>query len=121
MVSSIYPDRVRWLFLLQLPFFWEGTDIEPVIESLPFSSPSTGAQNVYDTDPFNNRFIIGPLSGRQFKQFNAVLKYDQTYGRPNESRLRSLAGNDQQVIEAYYRFLKCKYLMRTSNQVVYPN
>jgi hypothetical protein len=78
---------------------------------------------IYDTDPSNNRFIIGNLKPAQLKILDRVLMEELQRGqlRLSGSLLRDLARGDQDVINAYDRWRKCCNLMRSSNRVVYPN
>ncbi|HPI72561.1 MAG TPA: hypothetical protein PK843_10115 [bacterium] len=75
----------------------------------------------YDTDPSNNRYIIGGLKAQQLKKLDRVLEFDKRNGYLNETTLERLADSDEDVVQAYYRFLKCKNLMRSTNTVIYPD
>lgn len=75
----------------------------------------------YDTDPSNNRYIIGGLRVQQLKRLDRVLEYDKRNGYLNDTTVERLADSDEDVVQAYYRFLKCKNLMRSTNTVIYPD
>lgn len=77
---------------------------------------------VYDTDPKNDRFIKGKLTGRQMKALDKVLNEEERNGgmRLSSSQLRELSGDEKLVIEAYDRWRRCCNLMRSEYQIVYP-
>ncbi len=85
------------------------------------SSHRYGLGAGYDTDPSNNRYIIGGLKVQQLKKLDRVLEFDKRNGYLNETTIERLAGSDEEVVQAYYRFLKCKNLMRSTNTVIYPD
>ncbi|NLP10569.1 hypothetical protein GX408_09260 [bacterium] len=85
------------------------------------SSRRSGLGAGYDTDPSNNRYIIGGLKIQQLKKLDRVLEFDKRNGYLNETTVERLADSDEDVVRAYYRFLKCKNLMRSSNTVIYPD
>jgi hypothetical protein len=108
-------------FFYSHPSVLEKVDLTILDLDIQRSPDKGGAVDYYyDTDPANNRYIIGNLQAKQLAQLDRVLDSDQEYGRLDEAALRRVAGNDRQVVEAYYRFLKCSNLMRSSNHVVYP-
>lgn len=94
-------------------------------ESREFSDSGSGRRYGlgagYDTDPSNNRYIIGGLRVQQQKKLDRVLEFDKRNGYLNETTVERLADSDDDVIQAYYRFLKCKNLMRSTNTVIYPD
>ncbi len=75
----------------------------------------------YDTDPSNNRYIIGGLKNKQLERLDRVLEHDKRNGYLNDTTVERLADSDKDVVQAYYRFLKCKNLMRSTNTVIYPD
>jgi hypothetical protein len=109
-------------------FFWKHPDVIDRIDvdlvelNVNQSNNSAGAtQNMYDSDPGNNRYIIGALNRKQQGRLDTILKWDKEYGRLNDTALNKLSQNDRDVSLAYYRFLKCKNLMRSSTEVIYPD
>jgi len=75
----------------------------------------------YDTDPSNNRYIIGGLKDKQLKKLDRLLEFDKRNGYLNDTTVERLADSDEDVVQAYYRFLKSKNLMRSTNTVIYPD
>jgi len=78
---------------------------------------------VYDTDPQNDRFIKGNLTGKQFRLLDRILNEEERNGgmRISGGRVRQYAMDDKAVIEAYDRWRRCCSLMRSENYVIYPS
>ncbi|NLP12045.1 hypothetical protein GX408_16725 [bacterium] len=78
---------------------------------------------MYDSDPQNDRFIKGSLKRQQFRLLDRVLDEEERNGgmRLSNSKVRQLAADDKEVIEAYDRWRRCCSLMRSENYVIYPS
>jgi len=78
---------------------------------------------MYDSDPKNDRFIKGSLRRDQFRLLDRVLNEEERNGgmRLSNGKVRQLAADDREVIEAYDRWRRCCSLMRSENYVIYPS
>ncbi|OPZ70891.1 MAG: hypothetical protein BWY83_01416 [bacterium ADurb.Bin478] len=78
---------------------------------------------MYDSDPQNDRFIKGSLKRQQFRLLDRVLNEEERNGgmRLSDGKVRQLAADDKEVIEAYDRWRRCVSLMRSENYVIYPS
>ena len=78
---------------------------------------------IYDTDPRNDTFIKGRLSIRDLKRLDAVLlKEKANDGRPFDNiTLEEIAKYDPKIIEAYWRWRKCKDMRRSYHKTIYPD
>ncbi|HPI73300.1 MAG TPA: hypothetical protein PK843_05345 [bacterium] len=78
---------------------------------------------MYDSDPKNDRFIKGSLRRDQFRLLDRVLNEEERNGgmRLSNGKVRQLAADDKEVIEAYDRWRRCCSLMRSVNYVIYPS
>lgn len=78
---------------------------------------------IYDTDPRNDTFIKGRLSIRDLRRLDAVLlKEKANDGMPFDNiMLEEIAGYDPKIIEAYWRWRKCKDMRRSYHKTIYPD
>ncbi len=78
---------------------------------------------IYDTDPRNDAFIKGRLSIRDLKKLDAVLLKEKAHdGMPFDNiALEEIAGYDPKIIEAYWRWRKCKDMRRSYHKTIYPD
>ena len=91
----------------------------------PAGQPATGSGSViiYDTDPENDRYIKGELTGKQLSRFDRILEREKANKgqRLSGVELSELAGDDRELTEAYNRWCSCKDMMRSSSHIVYPS
>jgi hypothetical protein len=78
---------------------------------------------IYDTDPRNDTFIKGRLSIRELKRLDSVLlKEKANEGMPfDNTTLEEIAKYDPKIIEAYWRWRKCKDMRRSYHKTIYPD
>ncbi len=78
---------------------------------------------IYDTDPRNDTFIKGRLTDRELKKLDAVLlKEKANEGMAFDNiTLEELAKYDPKIIEAYWRWRKCKDMRRSYHKTIYPD
>jgi hypothetical protein len=91
----------------------------------PDGHPATdpGSAMVYDTDPENDLYIKGELTSKQLTRFDRILEREKENRglRLSGGDLSELAGDDRELIDAYYRWCSCKDMMRSSSHIVYPS
>ncbi|MDZ7370304.1 MAG: hypothetical protein ONB12_03940 [candidate division KSB1 bacterium] len=78
---------------------------------------------IYDTDWKNNEYIKGDLSTYELRRLDKILMEEKRNGglRLSSQRLHQLARNNNDIIEAYDRWRKCKDMYRTFYHSVYPD
>jgi hypothetical protein len=85
--------------------------------------PPPPAVYLYDTDPTNNEYITADLNPRQLRRLDRILMEEKKLCglRLSDLRLNELAANNNEIISAYDRWLKCKDMYRSYHKVVYPD
>lgn len=85
--------------------------------------PAQQTNYVYDTDPRNNEFIKGGLSSQKLAVLDRVLREEKKQGglMLSNTDLNRITRYDQEINEAYGRWIKCKNMMRSSHHVIYPD
>ena len=93
-------------------FFEQQTTTEP-----------TPAVYIYDTDTSNNNYIKGTLSEQELDVFDNLLEYERSLCGPKLPRedVEKYSTNDQDIFDAYYRWRRCKELLRSKSHTVYPS
>jgi len=78
---------------------------------------------IYDTDPRNDEFIKGSLSPGKMRRLDHVLLKEKNNDglRLSTDRLNELTQYDNEIIEAYNRWRKCKDMRRSHHHVIYPD
>ncbi len=78
---------------------------------------------IYDTDPLNDQFIKGTLKQNKMKKFDRILMQEKREGggRLSNQELNELTKYDNELIEAYNRWRKCKDMRRSHHRVIYPD
>ncbi|MDZ7345245.1 MAG: hypothetical protein ONA69_00465, partial [candidate division KSB1 bacterium] len=71
----------------------------------------------------NNEYIKGDLSTYELRRLDKILMEEKRNGglRLSSQRLHQLARNNNDIIEAYDRWRKCKDMYRTFYHSVYPD
>ncbi len=77
----------------------------------------------YDTDPKNDKFIKGDLSKNKLKKFDKILMAEKENSglRFSTAKVNQLTGNDNDLIDAYDRWRKCKEMRRSYHRTIYPD
>jgi hypothetical protein len=77
----------------------------------------------YDTDPGNDAYIKGELTGEHLRILDRVLREEKRKGglRLSRADLKKLAGSHPEVLEAYVRWRYCRDMMRSHHRTVYPD
>lgn len=86
-------------------------------------NPASSATRNYDTDPRNDQYIKGAMTAEQLILLDEILTFEKRnsgkqLGTP---QLKAFSKNDPEVQAAYYRWRWCKDLMRSHEQVIYPD
>lgn len=83
----------------------------------------TEAWMIYDTDPRNDTFIKGRLTIRELQKLDSVLlKEKANEGMAfDNTTLEEIAKYDPKIIEAYWRWRKCKDMRRSYHKTIYPD
>jgi hypothetical protein len=78
---------------------------------------------IYDTYPPNNNYIIGDLDEEELKILDQIIEEEKRLCglRLTIKDLNILSANNSKINDAYYRWRKCKDLMRSSGRVIYPS
>lgn len=78
---------------------------------------------LYDTDLQNNNHIKGELRNDQLLILDRILLEEKAQCglRLNSLRVKELAKNKEEIINAYERWRKCKDMYRSYHRVVYPD
>jgi hypothetical protein len=82
-----------------------------------------GTAVYYDTDPGNDAYIKGELTGEHLLILDRVLLEEKRKGglRLSGADLKELAGSHPEVLEAYVRWRYCRDMMRSHHRTVYPD
>ena len=77
----------------------------------------------YDTDPRNDTFIKGRLRQNQLRHLDRVLlKEKELCGDKLDSQtLNEIARYDNEILDAYDRWRKCKDMRRSHHKSIYPD
>ncbi|RPI03870.1 MAG: hypothetical protein EHM72_00300 [Calditrichaeota bacterium] len=114
-----------YLVLLALAAFtfYKRAEVKKFVRNYCFRSQNTQMDYFYDTDPNNNTFIKANLSPRQFFLLDRILMDEKASNglKLSNLRIQELSRNDNDVIEAYERWRKCKNMNRSYHRVVYPD
>jgi hypothetical protein len=78
---------------------------------------------LYDTDPLNNKYIIGDLKQNELTVLDCILEKERKNGGQKlfKAELYPFCKGDCRIENAYYRWRKCKEFYRSSSKVVYPS
>lgn len=78
---------------------------------------------LYDTDPLNNKYIIGDLKQNELTVLDCILEKERKCGGQKlfKAELYPFCKGDCRIENAYYRWRKCKEFYRSSSKVVYPS
>lgn len=108
--------------LVTIFIFAFGKIISPKFKKL-FGQQKPPALLVYDTDPRNDEFIKGTLKRQKQKKLDAVLLIEKKECglRLSNQQLYEYTKYDNEVIEAYNRWRKCKEMRRSYHHVIYPD
>jgi hypothetical protein len=78
---------------------------------------------IYDSDIKNDNFIKGSLQNQQLKNLDKILiKEKQKNGlRLSDADLNRISRNNNELNDAYFRWRKCRNMMRSLHHVIYPD
>ena len=111
------------LLLVVMAFAVLGMDCFDALKKKASPAPTTKPNYIYDTDPRNDDFIRGTLSAAKLNILDKVLLKEKKQGglKLSNTELNSITKYDQEIIDAYGRWRKCKNMMRSSHHVIYPD
>jgi len=94
----------------------------PKLKRLFFHEPDK-IHYYYDSDPKCDKFIKGDLNHYKLKRFDKVLLAEKKNDglRLSVPRLHQLTNNDNDLIDAYERWRKCKEMRRSYHRTIYPD
>ena len=90
---------------------------------IPLQIADTSSAFLYDTDTQNNAFIKGDLSTEQLKKLDILLEKEKASGgnRLTTKQITRITRHDQELYDAYYRWRRCREMMRSKHRSVYPS
>jgi len=120
--STFWTIVITSIFVVIFIFTF-GKFISPKIKSMLGGKKTPPASFVYDTDPRNDAFIKGTLKKEKQKKLDAILMIEKKECglRLSNQQLYEYTKYENDIIEAYNRWRKCKEMRRSYHHVIYPD
>jgi hypothetical protein len=133
--KSSWPKYIFIMLLVGAAYLFIKADLFTIFLTTQMTSPEAGvtiaiggtataksASHRYDSDDGNDAYIKSGLSAQQLATLDAILRKEYNEGglRLRNNDVVALANGDGAVVKAYGRWRRCRDLMRSGSDVIYP-